>query len=111
MAVSRAEKRLIEPWWQPVNLSGLHTKVLLNLLGYARRLRSDIVPMPDGTDLSVHYIRAELAKREHIPDRIEARALDNWPRGVRIGGGRSGATGGESRRPNKRFQRTRCAGR
>ncbi len=73
MAVSRAEKRLIEPWWQPVDLSGLHTKVLLNLLGYARRLRSDIVPMPDGTDLSVHYIRAELAKREHIPDRIEAR--------------------------------------
>jgi hypothetical protein len=73
MAVSRAVKRVIEPWWQSVDLSGVHTKVLLDLLGYARRRRSDSVPMSDGTDLSVHSIRAELARREHVPNRIEAR--------------------------------------
>jgi hypothetical protein len=73
MAVSRAEKRVIEPWWQPVDLSGLHTKVLLDVLGVARRRRSDVVLMHDGTDLSVHYIRAELAKRGHVPNRVEAR--------------------------------------
>ena len=64
---------MIIPDWPSVDLSGMHTKVLLNLLGYARRRRADVLPMPDGTELPVHYIRVELAKREHVPNKVEAR--------------------------------------
>jgi hypothetical protein len=73
MAALRAERRVIIPDWRSVDLSGMHTRVLLNLLGYSRRRRADVLPMPDGTDLPVHYIRVELAKREHVPNKVEAR--------------------------------------
>ena len=95
MAALGAEKRVIEPWWQSIDLSGLHTKVLLNLLAYARRRRSETLPMSDGMELSVYYIRSELAKREHVPNRIEARRARQL---AARGGNRRRKVGGSRRR-------------
>ncbi len=74
MAAWPVQKHIIIPVWRSVDLSGMHTKVLLKLLGYARRRRTDVLPMPDGTELPVHYIRVELAKREHVPNKVETPA-------------------------------------
>lgn len=95
MAALRAEKRVIEPWWKSIDLSGVHTRVLLALLAHARRRRYDTLPMSDGTELSVHNIRAELAKREHVPNKIEAR---HARRLAARGGNRRRKVGGSRRR-------------
>jgi hypothetical protein len=94
MAASRAGKRVVLPWWPSIDLSRLHTRVLLKLLDYARRRHYDVLPMRDGTDSPVHYIRVELAKREHVPNKAEARlarqkAAKSRERRRRVGGYRS----------------------
>jgi hypothetical protein len=95
MASSRPERRVFQPWWRSFDLSGMHTKVLLKLLGYARRRRSDVVPMSDGTDIPVYSIRAELAKREHVRNKVEARRVR---REAAKGGNRRRKRGGHRRR-------------
>jgi hypothetical protein len=69
------QRRLVQPWWRSVDLSGIHTKVLLRLLQDARaHPRYDgVLPTADGTGLHVGFVWAELAKREHVLNKPENR--------------------------------------
>ena len=58
------------------DLPNLPTKVLLQYLEKARAKRfKGYTPSPGGRMLSVLEIKAELANREHVPNKAEARAL------------------------------------
>ncbi|MBT5338219.1 hypothetical protein HN858_04045 [Candidatus Falkowbacteria bacterium] len=60
----------------PYDLPNLPTKVLLNYLEKARSKRhKGHTPIPGGRMLSVVEIKTELTKREHVPNKVEARAL------------------------------------
>lgn len=58
-------------------LKGAHTRQLLNWLQRARRCGGGYSPCDQapGTFLSVTALKAELATREHIPNKAESRAI------------------------------------
>jgi hypothetical protein len=87
MAVS-PKKREIEPWWQPLDLSRVHTKVLLGLLeasrhGFSRchfteneqltRILSGRPQDDDSLRLFILCVRSELSRREHVLSMNERR--------------------------------------
>lgn len=57
-----------------IDYTNLHTKQLLNLL---HSFRQSYSPFEFQIDFNVEYerIKAELAKRPHIPNKIEAKAI------------------------------------
>lgn len=62
-----------------IDLSKKHTKVLLQWLASARRCGGsfdvcDNGGMPD-TSVSIEQLKEELAKREHVPNKIEAKKI------------------------------------
>jgi hypothetical protein len=74
--VSPLKKRVIQPWWPALDLSRVHTRVLMQLLENSRprRYRYDHdPPAAYHLDVPIACVRAELAKREHVPNKAEAR--------------------------------------
>jgi hypothetical protein len=67
------KKRVIQPSWRVVDLSHVHTKVLLKFLDKSRRRYVDDLPVIDNQDVSIDIIRVELGKREHVLNKLEAR--------------------------------------
>lgn len=67
-----------------IDLDRIHTKVLLGWLAAARRCGGSVDPYHDGSGsstivaarrVSVDELKTELATREHIPNREEARTI------------------------------------
>ena len=57
-------------------LNSLHTKQLLKLLDSCRAVGGEYsVFYPRDTIVTTEQIKAELAAREHVPNKIEAKAL------------------------------------
>jgi hypothetical protein len=67
------KKRVFQSWWRPVDLSRVHTKVLLKFLANSRLRHVHDLPVVDDQEVSIDLIRAELAKREHVLNKVEAR--------------------------------------
>ncbi len=59
----------------PYDLKSLPTKVLLQYLQAAREKRGRYYPVPGGHAISNDDIKAELKKREHVPNKQEARVV------------------------------------
>jgi hypothetical protein len=87
MVVPR-KKREIEPWWQPLDLSRVHTKVLMRLLEASRhRFFEDYIkenkqlmrilerrPQDyESLRLFILCVRSELSRREHVLNKGERR--------------------------------------
>jgi hypothetical protein len=71
-----AKKRVIQASWRVIDLAGVHTKVLLKLLEQSRHRRyryEHDPPAPYNLDVPIACVRAELAKREHVLNKPEAR--------------------------------------
>lgn len=58
-------------------LEGKHTRQLLDLLQCCRRCggRYDVLDNNSDWFVSISQVKAELAKREHIPNKLEAKKL------------------------------------
>lgn len=62
--------------WNPTEyLKTLHTKQLMNLRKEAIAIGGYVWTAYETNEVTIEQIKAELATREHVPNKIEAKAL------------------------------------
>lgn len=62
--------------WNPLeHLTKKHTKQLMGYLGMCRKFGGFYSPFDNANGVTIDQVKAELATREHVPNKHEAKAI------------------------------------